>query len=370
MKMWKSIMACIAMLFSVNALAGATPAPLSKADTNKVISWITTEVAALKTPYCYKLSSGRGAGVPVDSCDSDQDKEGALCYPKCRDGYTSDGAALCYEKCRNGYSNSTVGMCHYTGGGSTYTRSCHYDWRKAKTTCDSCRDGYTSTSSIDRTCWFKGAWDYAKNSYGRGAGSPMKCASGKEYDAGLCYSPCASGSTGIGPVCWQNCPSGTTSCGVGCASSTTLCAANTANMILSPAMLAANMLTAGATSGLAKAIQWLTTPSTLGMYAMFGATEAVVWTDFYLAAEAAFPELTTPAIVNKLKATFGPQGYKYIVYRYVLSLAAVSDETIMGAVKGGGALDPTGVMSIAAAFTQPMCIRGAEFPNVTVLNKF
>lgn len=39
--------------------------------------------------------------------------------------------------------------------------------------------------------------------YGRGAGVPMSCASGQEYDAGLCYEQCAEGYNGVGPVCWK-----------------------------------------------------------------------------------------------------------------------------------------------------------------------
>jgi hypothetical protein len=46
----------------------------------------------------------------------------------------------------------------------------------------------------------------AKNSYGRGAGTPLICAPGTEYQAGLCYVPCKSGYYGVGPFCWISCP--------------------------------------------------------------------------------------------------------------------------------------------------------------------
>jgi hypothetical protein len=45
-----------------------------------------------------------------------------------------------------------------------------------------------------------------RDSYGRGVGTPMKCAAGQQYDAGLCYTPCQDGYKGVGPVCWQSCP--------------------------------------------------------------------------------------------------------------------------------------------------------------------
>lgn len=49
------------------------------------------------------------------------------CIDSCKDGYSSTSSAdfICYQNCRDGYSNSTVGMCHYTAGGTTYTKSCH-----------------------------------------------------------------------------------------------------------------------------------------------------------------------------------------------------------------------------------------------------
>src|SRR5262245_26271845 len=47
---------------------------------------------------------------------------------------------------------------------------------------------------------------YWKNSYTRGVGAIPKshsCDSGKDQDAGLCYTPCKTGYSGVGPVCWQ-----------------------------------------------------------------------------------------------------------------------------------------------------------------------
>ncbi len=47
-----------------------------------------------------------------------------------------------------------------------------------------------------------------RESYGRGVGKPMHCASGQDQDAGLCYTPCKSGYKGVGPVCWGKCNEG------------------------------------------------------------------------------------------------------------------------------------------------------------------
>ncbi len=111
-----------------------------------------------------------------------------MCVDNPRSGYDCpEQGYICYQKCRDGYSSSGVATCHYTGGGTSYTRSCKYDWKKVKTTCESCRDGYSSTSSIDRICWFKGTWDYAKSSYTRTDTSKYKSACttpGYVYDGG------------------------------------------------------------------------------------------------------------------------------------------------------------------------------------------
>ncbi len=83
---------------------------------------------------------------------------------------------MCYEQCRDGYSmpSSACGFCKADGN---------------------CPAGTTNTMGV---CW--------KDSYGRGAGEPMKCGSGQEYDAGLCYPACPSGATGVGPLCYKDCP--------------------------------------------------------------------------------------------------------------------------------------------------------------------
>lgn len=60
-------------------------------------------------------------------------------------------------------------------------------------------------------CW--------KQTYTRGVGTvpTAECGTGKEKDAGLCYTKCRDGFTGVGPVCWRSCPSGYRDDGAFCA---------------------------------------------------------------------------------------------------------------------------------------------------------
>lgn len=53
---------------------------------------------------CWRASYGRGAGSPISACGNDQDKDGALCYPKCRSGYSAAGP-VCWESCPSGYKD-------------------------------------------------------------------------------------------------------------------------------------------------------------------------------------------------------------------------------------------------------------------------
>ena len=71
----------------------------------------------------------------------------------------------------------------------------------------------------------------AKKSYGRGAGIPMTCKPGEEYDAGLCYTPCESGWNGVGPVCWEQCPPGWFECGAICVENAGRCTAKVLSIV-------------------------------------------------------------------------------------------------------------------------------------------
>ena len=46
---------------------------------------------------------------------------------------------------------------------------------------------------------------FTKKSYGRTAGTPLKCSSHLEQDGALCYPKCRHGFNGVGPVCLVSC---------------------------------------------------------------------------------------------------------------------------------------------------------------------
>ncbi|WP_375744444.1 metallophosphoesterase [Corallococcus interemptor] len=51
-----------------------------------------------------KSSHGRGAGSPIHTCGDDEEKDGALCYPKCKASYHGVGP-VCWQKCPDGYKD-------------------------------------------------------------------------------------------------------------------------------------------------------------------------------------------------------------------------------------------------------------------------
>ncbi len=204
------------------------------------------------TDFYWKGSYGRGVGTPLDTCAAGKNQRAALCYDKCREGFSDHGTLTCSTDCPQGYSD-TGATCHYNGDKSyspVHWDNCHT--RTAKVcafgacvggdcvgglTEDGCRDGYRKDASV---CWKNiavppgmtgSAWDPTKHVYNL-APEPMVCGGGKQEDVGLCYTPCRGGYKGIGPVCWANVPTKFVDCGAGYAKDNTACASVVFNQVM------------------------------------------------------------------------------------------------------------------------------------------
>jgi len=235
---------------------------------------------------------------PIDSCPTNKEKDGALCYDKCNTGYTGigpvcwkvgcesgyrDDGAFCtrdiytyakncttntrdkcwgakvYDGCPGGYRTEPVtcfrdakcstrwdGCCWTTRACSPYggcsdtcwgcpktdctsphsmTRPSHWSdcaWttKEVYTTCSPCNSGYTDGGVF---CT-RPQHTYAKPSYGRGVGTPLICAPGREMRGALCYDNCNVYNNGTTTYerrndnlefCSTACPSGFTNIGIG-----------------------------------------------------------------------------------------------------------------------------------------------------------
>lgn len=184
-------------------------------------------------------------GKPLSTCDPSQEKNGLLCYPKCKTGMNGVGP-VCWanlqdvgigtpvqlEDCPAGWSNDGL-TCrepiscaqgldffkHGCSGGRVVGRlnnggTCPSDRERIDGLCyKRCPAGMSHVPGMPYLCRANGV----PVSEGRGAGTPMKCASGEKEIAGLCYNNCPSGSVmqSLG-LCSQTCPSGSNDFGVGC----------------------------------------------------------------------------------------------------------------------------------------------------------
>jgi hypothetical protein len=178
--------------------------------------------AETEPEVCTRASFGRGVGRPVSACPPSSERSGALCYPTCRPGYSGVGP-VCWQRCPAGYHDDGVTCRRNAHITSADNGQCPWHDKCGLVTargCSKCPAGYKNDGCTCR----KDVHIFAKSSHGRGVGSPLQCAPGAQYDAGLCYSPCRAGFGGVGPVCWETCPREfPVSCGVSCASSTFQC---------------------------------------------------------------------------------------------------------------------------------------------------
>jgi hypothetical protein len=200
------------------------PPVLSPADTAAVLAWINKRVATSKNSYCYRRTY-MNPGTPISVCNDGQEKDGALCYPKCRAGYDGVGP-VCWETCRSGYTDWGV-FC--AKGGSSYSNdagigSCPwsgymnmglycYNWAKVKSREKVCPAGSYYNAGICRkrcqageTNWgalcVRDIDSYGKDSYGRGAGNVLGCKPGTTNVAGLCYTPAREGYHNVAGIAW------------------------------------------------------------------------------------------------------------------------------------------------------------------------
>lgn len=274
---------------------------MTNSDISAVMDWIKGRVTAVKSPFCWKKTYGRGVGdvliCPPGTIPDETGGPVGLCYPKCKDGYTGVGP-VCWQICPSDYTNTGV-FCS-KGGGSTYAPSrladCPSGYTNMGLTCFKgastygkycttifkkfpCSEGYTDmgcfcakgaislgmSSMVCPNGYFRGAdarchkncppgetntGEYCLNplktitkaTYVRGAGVMRSdCVDGLVKDGALCYPKCSDGMYGVGPVCWQTCPNGMVDCAAGCAISSNECASGVANMVLSPIVLAATI---------------------------------------------------------------------------------------------------------------------------------
>jgi len=137
---------------------------------------------------CWKGSYGRGTGSVLNLCNEDQERNGDLCYPKCKKGYYGIGP-VCWEQCKNGYEDhgaTCFKNSHIYGKGcccSSFDVAC----------CYKCTTGYKDDGCTCR----KDVEVYFKKNYQRTVGTPLSCSLDLEKSGALCYPKCEEGYSGF-----------------------------------------------------------------------------------------------------------------------------------------------------------------------------
>lgn len=202
---------------------------------------------------CWKDAYGRGVGTVITTCPETEQKDGALCYPFCKDDFYGVGP-VCWQYCPAGFKDTGVDCLKP----SAYGRGAGYPlWEEDKCNAQNpqgcekngaiwypkCKEGFHNFGCcICSPDCQDGQIDIGvscqKKSYGRGAGKPLGCPSNKEEQASLCYFPCKTSYDGNGPVCWAECPAGSFDCGALCVDSSDACTDQVKNITTSVVYMA------------------------------------------------------------------------------------------------------------------------------------
>lgn len=405
--------------------------PLSENDMNQVMKWIAVRTSALRLPFCWKQSFGRGAGEPLSGkCAAGLDQNGALCYPQCKTNYSGVGP-VCWGKCPTGF-NDIGAFCQKP---SSYGRGAGYViWNGEKCSkenpqgCEKsgalwypkCKPGFHPVGccvcSPDCPSGYNDTGTgCAKPSYGRGAGEPFACRAGTEKNGLLCYPNCGKADfNGVGPVCWQKCPSQQAwDCGAACATTQGQCALAVTKMVAAPIIAAVSIATLGSSAAIstpAKAAQIGASVSKMtkavttiksALTAAKGSVTTLVGGAqnlknithgvetgahvFVVGSAVArevdmfskefadnFAEMTSKEIDAEINQRFGNEAAYQIKRQWGvrhLSLMLEADGFAMAkdALAAVSVVDPTGLVAVAAAFMHPICKSDAPFPDVTAV---
>lgn len=201
--------------------------PLAVLATLVILLWLGVW---LDTQIAHQIARAEATEIQALACPVGLEQSGALCYPKCQEGFYGDGP-ICVKRCPTGYTDD-IAFCRkdahifakasYGRGGGTglicaanqeaqgglcYPRCIASHYGAGPVCWQRCPAGYVDDGAFCRRPF--PLHIFAKNSYGRGGGAPVStCAPGLERNGALCYPRCVAGFVGNGPVCFQQCPSG------------------------------------------------------------------------------------------------------------------------------------------------------------------
>lgn len=372
---------------------GEAPSQLTPMQEQASKEWLVRIAAQADEPFCWRQSEGRGAGVPLSTCGSGE-RSGALCYPTCHSGFDGVGP-ICWERCRSGYVDDGA-LCRKDpkivlkksyGRGAGYVSealckksnaSCEPNGLLYYPTCaagykaagccvcsEICPAGYTDDGATCR----KDGGIYAKDSYGRGAGTPLQCRDGEDQSGALCYPACKPTYEGIGPVCWGSCPSTQPfACAAGCAQNEVKCAEATLEMVIAPIELVENILGFVFTGGLAneaKAVAKAAVKTAVKTGGKVAARTAVRSSDLFNRLLVRLTSLAQRKLVAEMAEETAKSFIEGVAENIVVASLSHDDLEMTELLID---LDPTGVAAVIAAFVHPVC-EADQPPDLAALAK-
>lgn len=150
-----------------------------------------------------KIITDDGAFCRSRTCNQGDELSGELCYPKCKPNYVGVGP-VCWEKCADGWTDDGA-FCRRAG-------YCEPNEDRNGLLCyPKCKPGYDGVGPV---CWEKCKPGWTDDgAFCRRAGY---CEANEDRSGLLCYPKCKAGYDGVGPVCWEQCPKGYTDDGAFC----------------------------------------------------------------------------------------------------------------------------------------------------------
>ncbi|KAF0699919.1 Aste57867_9542 [Aphanomyces stellatus] len=257
---------------------------MSIADGSIVASAITSAIQSALSVFdpnpqiCRRKGEGRGFGKPLQNqCQDGEEAYGALCYPKCKDGYEKVGCCICRKKGCSGVDGAVdIGVS--CSKPKPYGRGVGYAlWHEGKCKAENanysceknglmwypkCKPGFHNVGccicSPDCPAGTTDDGEFCrKDSYGRGVGaSRLGCPAGLDKSGLFCYPACKPHYNGVGPVCWPECPANAPfKCGLFCTSSAAACFSETVEIVGAATQVTLSLISQDFTGAIAGAIR-------------------------------------------------------------------------------------------------------------------
>lgn len=358
---------------------------ITKAVLSQTVQWMQAETSIGKTDFCWKKADYfRSGGKLPTKCRAGMTFDTGFCYDPDPPGYTCK-LKTCSSNCPNGYNSSGPLTCvvhsypkasylQKTGGGCVDSRfrclGLCYD--REDNSNAHCRAGYSMTDSHCGTCIGNGPTSVTRTSRDRSGGvSPQSCSSDWVKENGFCNERPRDGYSCTALTCTQQCASGSIPCGAGCAQNVGTCTTAVTDMVVSPALMVANLVSLGTMGPVAKGVVVASAKLAEAIKEGRDAAElAMIMKDSlenYMAqAEHNLAEISTPVVEQTIAGKYGrgTPDYRQIAREYALLslIAAIRDSLVQLELLVITSGDPTFVTDTIVAYAKPPCAQHKAIP--------